>query len=379
MQMTNFKLRLLKILFCFGLLVIIIGCGHVYKYHTIVIPESGIEISLTRAEVTGGKYPIPRKKVQIMKGEMEFSSGGIDGEGMRPINRAGKPENDCVLVIIGKVTKGKTEVFWTIDQWITDEKEHRNAKDDMAGLSEGREFMLLFNVPNNSRKLWLHLGNSLAIDLALFLYGDKARDGRFIAYGDGTVMDMRTGLMWAARDNGYDINWRNAKNYCKNYRGGGYTDWRMPSLDELMGLYDADKTYQSECGSIFGRLNVHLTKLIRLSCIDLWGSDTHGPAPVSFCFHNRVQYWGGSDKGRALPVRSGKYDSVLPCPDGTEWNPDFKKCEPNKNVKKREQYKDGEDGVSRTRPGNHKPGENSPVQPEYKDGEDGTMRARPPK
>lgn len=136
---------------------------------TITVPELGIEIILTKAEVTGGKYPIPRSKVQIMKGEMEFSSGGIDRGGMRPRNRSGKPENDGVLAIIGKVTKGKTEVFWTIDQWITDEKEHRNAKDDMASLSEGREFTLLFNVPKNSRILWLHLGNSVSIDLAPFL------------------------------------------------------------------------------------------------------------------------------------------------------------------------------------------------------------------
>jgi hypothetical protein len=39
-----------------------------------------------------------------------------------------------------------------------------------------------------------------------------------------------------------------------------------------------------------------------------------------------------------------------------------------------EQYKDGEDGVTRTRPGNHKPGGNSPEQPLYKDGEDGVNR-----
>jgi hypothetical protein len=41
-----------------------------------------------------------------------------------------------------------------------------------------------------------------------------------------------------------------------------------------------------------------------------------------------------------------------------------------------EQYKDGEDGVNRTRPGNHKPGENSPVHPLYKDGEDGVNRTK---
>jgi hypothetical protein len=68
--------------------------------------------------------------------------------------------------------------------------------------------------------------------------GESARDGRFIAYDNGTVSDTRTGLMWAAKDNGSKINWANAKSYCENYRGGGYTDWRMPTQDELAELYD---------------------------------------------------------------------------------------------------------------------------------------------
>jgi len=46
------------------------------------------------------------------------------------------------------------------------------------------------------------------------------KDGRFIAYAEGTVGDTRTGLMWAAKDNGADINWQHAKSYCENYRGG---------------------------------------------------------------------------------------------------------------------------------------------------------------
>jgi len=71
------------------------------------------------------------------------------------------------------------------------------------------------------------------------------KDGRFTAYDDGTVLDTRTGLMWAAKDNGADINWPNAKRYCENYRGGGYTDWRMPTQDELAGLYDSSKSYKA--------------------------------------------------------------------------------------------------------------------------------------
>src|SRR5271157_1154332 len=68
---------------------------------------------------------------------------------------------------------------------------------------------------------------------------EKASDGRFIAYNNGTVLDTKTKLMWAVKDNGTDINWADAKSYCNNYRGGGYKNWRMPTQDELTGLYDS--------------------------------------------------------------------------------------------------------------------------------------------
>lgn len=32
--------------------------------------------------------------------------------------------------------------------------------------------------------------------------GEKAKDGRFIAYDNGTVLDTKTNLMWASKDNG---------------------------------------------------------------------------------------------------------------------------------------------------------------------------------
>ena len=106
---------------------------------------------------------------------------------------------------------------------------------------------------------------------AVFAFaGETARDGRFIAYDNGTVLDTKTNLMWADKDNGSDINWAKAKSYCENYRGGGYTDWRLPTLDELAGLYDKSKTYKAvRCG-----FDVHLTKLIRLTCSFVWASET---------------------------------------------------------------------------------------------------------
>jgi len=139
--------------------------------------------------------------------------------------------------------------------------------------------------------------------------GETARDGRFIAYSNGTVTDTRTNLMWAARDNGSDINWGNAKSYCENYRGGGYTDWRMPTQDELAGLHDAGKNYKSECHVNGVTFDTHITELIRLTCTASWASETRGSEAAFFNFHSGKRYWGlQSIDGnvRALPVRSGK-------------------------------------------------------------------------
>jgi hypothetical protein len=86
------------------------------------------------------------------------------------------------------------------------------------------------------------------------------RDGRFIASDNGTVLDTRTNLMWAAEDNGGNIDWANTKAYCESYRGVGYTDWRMPTQAELAGFYDMVKTYKSDWG-----IDFHLTELIHLT------------------------------------------------------------------------------------------------------------------
>ena len=134
--------------------------------------------------------------------------------------------------------------------------------------------------------------------------GEIGREGRFIAYADGTVMDEDSGLMWAAKDNGADINWQGAKSYCDNYRGGGHTDWRMPMPDELAGLYDNAKTYMSGCGN-----DVHLTELIRITCSWAWSSEKRGSDAAIFYFTDGRRVWRHQSFGyhyRVLPVRSGK-------------------------------------------------------------------------
>ena len=122
------------------------------------------------------------------------------------------------------------------------------------------------------------------------------RDGRFIAYDDGTVLDTSTNLMWASKDSGRDINWADAKIYCENYRGGGYTDWRMPKQNELAGLYDSSKSNLSR---------FHVTDLIQLQVPLLWASETKDSKAGTFFFKNGKLYWlRASESTRALPVRS---------------------------------------------------------------------------
>ncbi|MBO4700058.1 DUF1566 domain-containing protein [bacterium] len=40
---------------------------------------------------------------------------------------------------------------------------------------------------------------------------------------------------WSSRSSN-EMNWQSAINYCQNLTEGGYTDWRLPNIDELRGL-----------------------------------------------------------------------------------------------------------------------------------------------
>ena len=124
-----------------------------------------------------------------------------------------------------------------------------------------------------------------------------SRDDRFIAYDNSTVLDTRTNLIWAAKDNGSNVNWANAKSYCENYRGGGgCTDWWMPTQDELAGLYDDSGNYKNV---------ITITTTSRW----VWASERRGSDAAVFIFFNGLRFWLPQSKAsftRALPVRSGK-------------------------------------------------------------------------
>ncbi len=55
----------------------------------------------------------------------------------------------------------------------------------------------------------------------------------------GYWTDLATGFMWAGKDNGKDVSWHNAVNYCRNLRLAGYPDWRLANMFELQRIYDS--------------------------------------------------------------------------------------------------------------------------------------------
>jgi hypothetical protein len=120
---------------------------------------------------------------------------------------------------------------------------------------------------------------------------------RFVDNGNGTVTDTKTKLMWAAKDNGKDIDFHDAEVYCNSFSAGGYTDWRMPDIEELENLYEADSNNKS---------GFKITGLIQLSSCCPWSSYDSFGSSSAFNFKKGRETWGfktDTQLFRALPVR----------------------------------------------------------------------------
>jgi hypothetical protein len=68
---------------------------------------------------------------------------------------------------------------------------------------------------------------------------------RFIDAGDGIIKDTKTGLMWPkdGSKNYMYMDFNAAENYCKDFKLGGFEDWRLPTREELESILDLEKAY----------------------------------------------------------------------------------------------------------------------------------------
>ena len=56
--------------------------------------------------------------------------------------------------------------------------------------------------------------------------------------GNGTVCDLDSGLMWHRTTSSTKRTWQSALQYCEDSTLAGYTDWRLPDVNELVSIAD---------------------------------------------------------------------------------------------------------------------------------------------
>src|ERR1700734_2487997 len=112
--------------------------------------------------------------------------------------------------------------------------------------------------------------------------------------------DPATGLTWAKKDNGSDATYSQAGEYCRNLTLGGRTGFRLPTIDELSGIFVWSKA---------GQPGLHPKGGISLSWPGVWSSTggNNYDEKSAFSFYNGSR--GSSEIGpghinRALCVRS---------------------------------------------------------------------------
>lgn len=86
---------------------------------------------------------------------------------------------------------------------------------------------------------------------------------------NGEWVDQQTGLMWTLTDNGAFVNWNAAADYCRALRTGGFSDWRLPSIDELSQIAD-----QGASSGLKGGIAVTTTPSDRTN---VWSGNIIGP------------------------------------------------------------------------------------------------------
>jgi hypothetical protein len=88
-------------------------------------------------------------------------------------------------------------------------------------------------------------------DRHLNKYGSFAND--FVDNGDGTITDNRTRLMWQKSGSSRAKKWKQAQTYVKQLNRGfaGYSDWRLPTIEELASLVEREKVSRVHIDPVF--------------------------------------------------------------------------------------------------------------------------------
>jgi hypothetical protein len=91
----------------------------------------------------------------------------------------------------------------------------------------------------------------------------------FVDNGDGTITDEATGLMWQKSGSSRTRTWVRAQTYVRGLNKdvfAGYSDWRLPTIEELASLVEREKIN-----------GIHIDPLFDNRMKTCWSSDKGDP------------------------------------------------------------------------------------------------------
>ncbi len=175
--------------------------------------STGIETEIEN--LLKAEYPVPSK-------ELSFTLGQYDAD-------AGEMPLQILWTLYGEEYKGT--VYLKIDG------------KDARLLKEHKEFLLVKGWAIISESLQqLSLSKIEVIDDADNQRSIKGRTeihgfiGRFVSLEEGIMTDITTGLQWAQDAGGQKMSWDKANAYVQEFKIGGFSDWRLPTKEELEAL-----------------------------------------------------------------------------------------------------------------------------------------------
>jgi hypothetical protein len=86
--------------------------------------------------------------------------------------------------------------------------------------------------------------------------------------GDGTVTDPRTGLMWEQAGSDTQHDHQGAMSRCHDLTLAGYSDWRLPTIQELGSIID------------YGRQDPAINPAFKAVADNYWSVTTTASFPV---------------------------------------------------------------------------------------------------
>ena len=137
----------------------------------------------------------------------------------------------------------------------------------------------------------------MAILLCASVCAAMGQDSAANADAKAIWKDDATGLTWTAKDSDTPLSPNQASDYCSRLRSGGNSDWRVPTVDELEGIYDSKLSKQYKAKGP-----------IELSDSCVLSSSTNNSGEVwTFCFSFGGRNLGGGTgcgtTGRVLCAR----------------------------------------------------------------------------